>query len=187
MRLYLTCPFGLLRLDLRLGLWDLRLDLRLGLWDLGLDLRLRHRDLGLDLRLDVRDLQTALHSYRSHMRPKHGGRCWMVRSANDCKVSLTKQLRGVSCQAPNQPSQKYVTMLTSVFSLQYWKIPITYFITYSHQSNWPRIDCGNKTIKGNCPQLRKTRSPEKPSSPDCSCWIVININSDINSLKLIIE
>ena len=123
------------------------------------------------------------HSYRgSHMRPRHGGGCWMVRSANDCKVSLIGRLRGVSSQAPNQPSQKYATMLTSVFSLQYWKIPITYCITYCHQLNWPRIDCGNEIITGNCPQLRKTRSPEKPSSPDCSCWIVININSDINAL-----
>ena len=107
------------------------------------------------------------------MRPKHGWGCWMVRGANDCYVSSIGRLRGVSCQAPNQPSQKYVTMLTNVFSLQYWKIPITYGIIYCHQSNWPRIDCGNETITGNCHQLRKTHSPEKPSSPECSCWIVI--------------
>ena len=52
-------------------------------------------------------------------RHKHGGGCWMVQGANDCKVSSIGQLRGVSCQALNQPSQKYVTMLTNVFSLQY--------------------------------------------------------------------
>ena len=108
------------------------------------------------------------------MRPKHGGGCWMVRGANDCRESSIGQLREVSCQAPNQPSQKYVTTLTGVFSLQYWGIPVTYCIIYCHQSNWPRTDCGNETITGNCPQLRKIRSPEKSSSPECSCWIAIN-------------
>ena len=123
------------------------------------------------------------HFYRgSHMRHRHGGGCWMVLGANDCKVSSIGQSRGVSCQALNQPSQKYVTMLTNVFSLQYWKIPITYCIIYCHQSNWPRIDCDNETITGNCHQLRKTHSPGKPSFPECSCLIVIN--TDLHSLNL---
>ena len=62
------------------------------------------------------------------------------------------------------------------------KIPITYCIIYCHQSNWPRIDCGNETITGNCHQLRKTHSPGKPSFPECSCLIVIN--TDLHSLNL---
>ena len=59
---------------------------------------------------------------------------------------------------------------------------VAYCIIYCHQSNWPRIDCDNETITGNCHHLRKTHSPGKPSFPECSCLIVIN--TDLHSLNL---
>ena len=129
------------------------------------------------------------HSYcGSYMRPKHGG--GMLDGAG------SQRLQGIVNRTVKRgflPSaQPTITEICNnadrcLFTaiLRNREIPVTYCIIYCHQSNWPRIDCGNETITGNFPLLRKTRSPEKPLSPECSCWIVIN--SDLNSLKLIIE